>query len=50
MSQNAQKHQKEIEALGQRAQAAQQTGSTAAMMAIADTLQQIQMAGCTGAK
>lgn len=50
MSQNAQKHQKEIEALGQRAQAAQQTGNTAAMMAIADTLQQIQMAGCTGAK
>lgn len=50
MSQNAQKHQKEIEALGQRAQAAQQAGNTAAMMAIADTLQQIQMAGCMGAK
>jgi hypothetical protein len=50
MAQNAQKHQKEIEALGQRAQAAQQAGNTPAMMAIADTLQQIQMAGCTGAR
>jgi hypothetical protein len=50
MAQNIQNHQKEIEALGQRAQAAQQAGNTAAMMAIADTLQQLQMAGCTGAR
>jgi hypothetical protein len=48
MIKNAQKHQKEIEALGQRAQAAQQASNTAALMAIADTLQQLQMAGCTG--
>ena len=41
------KHQKEIEALGERAQAAQKKGDTATMMAIADTLQQLQMAGCT---
>ncbi len=47
MAQNAMKHQKEIEALGERAQAAQKKGDTATMMAIADTLQQLQMAGCT---
>lgn len=50
MAQNIQSHQKEIEALGQRAQAVQKAGNTAAMMAIADTMQQIQMAGCTGAR
>jgi hypothetical protein len=46
MSRNAQAHQKEIEALGHRAQAAQQAGDMARVMAIADTLQQLQMAGC----
>jgi hypothetical protein len=50
MAQNIQNHQKEIEALGQRAQAAQQAGNTASIMAIADTLQRIQTAGCTGAR
>jgi hypothetical protein len=39
-------HQAEIEALGNRAQAAEKSGDQAKMMAIADTLQQIQMAGC----
>jgi hypothetical protein len=46
MGRNAQKHQKEIEALGRRAQAAQQAGDMARVMAIADTLQQLQLAGC----
>jgi len=46
MSKNMQSHQAEIEALGERAQAAQAAGDTAKLMAIADTLQQIQMAGC----
>jgi hypothetical protein len=44
---NAQKHQKEIEALGERAKAAQEAGDMAATLAIADTLRQIQMAGCS---
>jgi hypothetical protein len=46
MSKNMQAHQAEIEALGKRAQAAQKTQDQAALMAIADTMQQIQMAGC----
>jgi hypothetical protein len=47
MMNNIQKHQAEIEALGERVEAAQKTGDQAKMMAIADTLQRIQMAGCT---
>lgn len=47
MMKNIQKHQAELEALGERAEAAQKTGNQAKMMAIADTLQRIQMAGCT---
>jgi hypothetical protein len=43
---NVQAQQAEIEALGQRAEKAQAAGNTGAMMAIADTLRQIQMAGC----
>jgi hypothetical protein len=50
MAGNTQKHEKELRALGERAQAAHKAGNTEAMMAIADTLQQIQMAGCTGAR
>jgi hypothetical protein len=46
MSKNLQTHQAEIEALGKRAQAAQAAGDTQKLMAIADTLQRIQMAGC----
>ncbi|MGH7514275.1 MAG: hypothetical protein ACREOQ_15275 [Gemmatimonadales bacterium] len=44
---NAQKHEKEIVALGERAKATQEAGDMAATMAIADTLRQIQMAGCS---
>jgi hypothetical protein len=46
MVKNVQAHEKEIEALGQRGAAAQQAGNTALMIAIADTIQRIQMAGC----
>ena len=46
MVRNVQAHEKEIEALGQRGSAAQQAGNTALMMAIADTIQRIQFAGC----
>jgi len=47
MMKNIQKHQGELEALGERAQAAHKAGNQSKMMAIADTLQRIQMAGCT---
>jgi hypothetical protein len=46
MSKNVQAHQAEIEALGKRAQAAQKAQNQAALMAIADTVQRIQTAGC----
>lgn len=46
MSKNIQAHQAEVEELGKRAQAAQKAGNQAALMAIADTMQRIQMAGC----
>jgi hypothetical protein len=46
MANNAQKHQKEIEALAQRAQAAQQANDMNTLMAISDSIQKIQMAGC----
>jgi hypothetical protein len=46
MTNNMQNHQAEIEALSKRAQAAQKAGDQTTMMAIADTLRQIQMAGC----
>jgi len=45
---NLQEHQAEIEALGHRAEAAKEANDTAKLMAIVDTLQQIQMAGCRG--
>jgi hypothetical protein len=50
MAGNSQKHEKELRALGERAQAAQTAGNTELLMALADTLQQIQMAGCNGAR
>jgi hypothetical protein len=46
MSRNIQDHQAELEALGKRAEAAQAAGDMDRMMALADTLQRIQMAGC----
>jgi hypothetical protein len=48
MMKNIQTHQTELEALGHRAEAAKAAGDTGRMMAIVDTLQQIQMAGCRG--
>jgi hypothetical protein len=48
MTKNMMSHQKEMEALGKQAQAAQAAGDNAKMMAIADSMQQIQMAGCQG--
>jgi hypothetical protein len=48
MTRNLQSHQAELEALGKRAEAAQAAGDTERLMAIADTLQQLQMAGCGG--
>jgi len=47
MMNNVQKHEKEVQALGDRGSAAQEAGNTALMMAIADTIRQIQMAGCS---
>jgi hypothetical protein len=46
MANNAQKHEKEIEALGTRAQAAAEANDMAKTMAIADTIRQLQSAGC----
>jgi hypothetical protein len=46
MTNNAKKHEKEIEALGERAKAAQEAGDMPATLAIADTLRVLQMAGC----
>jgi hypothetical protein len=46
MAKNAQKHEKEIEALGERAKAASEANDMAKTMAIADTIRQLQSAGC----
>jgi hypothetical protein len=46
MVKNVQRHQAELEALGKRMQSAQAAGDNSRLMALADTLQQIQMAGC----
>jgi len=43
---NIEKHQAEIDALGERGSAAQQAGNTPLMMAIADSINRIQFAGC----
>lgn len=48
MARNSQKHEKAIERLGERAAAAAESGNTAAAMAIADSIRQLQMAGCPG--
>ena len=47
MMNNVQAHQAEIQALGDRGSAAQLAGNTPLMMAIADTIMRIQMAGCS---
>jgi len=46
MAKNAQKHEKEIAALGERASAAAEANDMAKTMAIADTIRQLQSAGC----
>jgi hypothetical protein len=46
MMNNIQKHEAKLEALGERLEAAESAGNNAKMMAIADTMQRIQMAGC----
>jgi hypothetical protein len=46
MVDNVQKHEARIKALGDRGAAAQEAGNTPVMMAIADTIMKIQMAGC----
>jgi hypothetical protein len=48
IAKNVQSHQAEIEALGKRAEAAQKANDSQKLMAIADTVQRIQMAGCMG--
>jgi hypothetical protein len=48
MSNNIQTHQAKIAALGERAQAAQAAGDNTKLMAIADTIHRIQVAGCQG--
>jgi hypothetical protein len=50
MTKNMQTHQREIEALAEQAQAAQKAGDQAKLMAIADTVQRIQMAGCVAGR
>ncbi len=47
MLKNAKKHEKEIARLGERVSAAAESGNTPAAMAIADSIRQLQMAGCT---
>jgi hypothetical protein len=47
MVENSKKHQKELERLGQKMQAASQANDMATVMAIADTVQRLQSAGCT---
>ena len=46
MMKNMEKHQPEIEALAKRAEAAQSAGNQQKLMAIADTVQRLQMGGC----
>jgi hypothetical protein len=43
---NVQRHQAELGALGKRMQAAQAAGDNSKLMALADTMQRIQLAGC----
>lgn len=46
MMANVHEHEKEIEALAERAKAAQEAGDMPTTLAIADTLRQLQTAGC----
>jgi hypothetical protein len=46
MMKNIEKHEAKIEALGERAEAAENAGNQQKLMAIADTINRLQMAGC----
>jgi hypothetical protein len=46
MAKNTQKHEAKLEALGTRAEAAEAAGDTQKLMALADTMLRLQMAGC----
>jgi hypothetical protein len=46
MMKNMEKHQTKLEALAKRAEAAQNAGNQQKLMAIADTMQRLQMGGC----
>jgi hypothetical protein len=48
MAKNSKKHEPEIVRLGESAAAAAQSGNTQAAMAIADSIRQLQVAGCPG--
>jgi hypothetical protein len=48
MAKNMETHRAEIESLQKEAEAAQKAGDQSKLMAVAQRLQQIQMAGCTG--
>ena len=48
MGKNARKHEKEIIRLGEKVQAAYESGNTGAAIAISDSIGKLQMAGCTG--
>ncbi len=50
MAENSKKHEKEIIALGERIKAAQEAGDMNAVLAMADTLQRLQSAGCAGTR
>ncbi len=46
MMKNMEKHEAKIEALSKRAEAAEEAGNQAKLMAIADTINRLQMGGC----
>ncbi|HEX5575461.1 MAG TPA: hypothetical protein VFX42_06265 [Gemmatimonadales bacterium] len=48
MAKNMEAHKSELESLQKQAEAAQKAGDQSKLMAIAQRLQEIQMAGCTG--
>ncbi len=48
MAENSKKNEKQIIALGERMQAAQEAGDMNAVMAMADTLARLQSGNCSG--
>jgi hypothetical protein len=47
MVRNSKKHEKELQRLGEKVQAASQAGDMATVMALADSVNRLQTAGCT---